>query len=93
MPQVWLTYEELGNLLKCQSSEARRAVIEHEWPRRRSGDGVTRVKLSPALAHEFMLNYAATRRGELSTDEMVDRLRGLLRDTHGTADMETRSRS
>jgi hypothetical protein len=67
MPQVWLT---------CQ------AVIKHERPRRRNGDGLTRVKLSPALAHEFMLNYPATTGGELSTDDMVERLRGLLRNTH-----------
>jgi hypothetical protein len=38
--------------------------------------------LSPALAHEFMLNYAATMGGELSTNDMVDRLRRLLQDTH-----------
>jgi hypothetical protein len=82
MPQVWLTYEELSELLQCASSEVRQAVIEHEWPRRRSGDGLTRVKLSPALAHEFMLNYAATMGGELSTNDMVDRLRRLLQNTH-----------
>jgi hypothetical protein len=49
----------------------RQVVIEHEWPGRRSGDGLTRVKLSPALAHEFMLNYASTTGGELSTDDMA----------------------
>jgi hypothetical protein len=86
MPQVWLTYEELGELLHCESSEVRQAVIEHEWARRRSGDGLTRVKISPALAHEFMLKYASTTGGELSTDDMVDRLRGLLRNAHEAPD-------
>jgi hypothetical protein len=82
MPQIWLTNEELGKWLKCEMTDVRRAVTEHDWPRRRSGDGLTRVKLSPALAHEFMLNYAATTGGELSTDDMVERLRGLLRNAH-----------
>jgi hypothetical protein len=67
-------------MLKCEMTEARRAVIEHDWPRRKSGDGLTRVKLSPALAHSFMLNYAASNDGEMSTDDMVDRLRGLLKN-------------
>jgi hypothetical protein len=81
MPQIWLTYEELAKMLKCDLvTEVRRAVIEHDWPRRKSGDGLTRVKLSPALAHDFMLHYAASNGGELSTDAMVDGLRDLLED-------------
>jgi hypothetical protein len=59
MPQVWLTYEELGEMMKREPSEIRIAVIQNDWPRRRSGDGLVRVKLSPTLAHEFMLAYAA----------------------------------
>jgi hypothetical protein len=80
MPQIWLTYEELGKMLKCETAELRRSVIQHDRPRRRSGDGLTRVKLSPALAHDFMMNYAASNNGKLSTDDMVDGLRGLLQD-------------
>jgi hypothetical protein len=84
MPQVWLTYEELGELMKCEPGEARRAVIEQEWSRRKSSDGFTRVKLSPALAHQYMLSYVATFNGDLSTDDIVDRLRGLLQRMGGS---------
>jgi hypothetical protein len=51
MPQVWLTYEELGELLQCESSEVRQAVIEHEWARRRSGDGLTLRALPHQVWH------------------------------------------
>jgi hypothetical protein len=57
--QIWLTYSELSELLKCELSDVRRAVTENEWSERRSSDGRLRVKLSPALAHQFMMNYVA----------------------------------
>jgi hypothetical protein len=59
VPQVWLTYKELGKLMNWPPTKVRRAVAEHGWSRRKSSDGEIRVKLSPTLAHEFMLNYAA----------------------------------
>jgi len=80
MPQVWLTYEELGELMKCEPGEARTAVIKEEWSRRKSRDGFTRVKLSPSLAHQYMLNYAARFDRDPATDDMVNRLRGLLQE-------------
>jgi hypothetical protein len=36
----------------------RRVVADQKWTRKRSEDGFTRVKLSPVLAHQFMLSYA-----------------------------------
>jgi hypothetical protein len=72
MPQIWLTLEELGEMLKCDPAEVRRAVLEHDWPRRRSGDGLTRVKLSPALAHDFMLKCATRKNRELANDDGVE---------------------
>jgi hypothetical protein len=57
--QIWLTYSELSELLKCELPDVRQAVIDNEWSQRRSSDGRLRVKLSAALAHQFMLNYVA----------------------------------
>jgi hypothetical protein len=57
--QIWLTYSELSGLLKCELSDVRQAVTDNGWSQRRSSDGRLRVKLSPALAHQFMLNYVA----------------------------------
>jgi hypothetical protein len=57
--QIWLTYSELRGLLKCELSGVRQAVTDNGWSQRRSSDGRLRVKLSPALAHQFMLNYVA----------------------------------
>jgi hypothetical protein len=57
--QIWLTYSELSELLKCELSDVRQSVTDNEWSQRRSSDGRLRVKLSPALAHQFMLNYVS----------------------------------
>jgi hypothetical protein len=54
---IWLTYSELSELLNCELSDVRQAVTDNEWSQRRSHDGRLRVKLTPALAHQFMLNY------------------------------------
>jgi hypothetical protein len=76
MPQIWLTYAELSDLLKCELSQVRQAVIDHSWSQRKSGDGRMRVKLSPALAHQFMMNYATNGR-DLSIEERIETLREL----------------
>jgi hypothetical protein len=72
MPQIWLTLEELGKMLNCEPARVRRAVLKHDWPRRRGGDGLTRVKLSSALAHDFMRKYVTWNDGELATDHMIE---------------------
>lgn len=58
MPQVWLTYDELGSMFGIGSQDARAEAIQCDWPRRRCSDGATRVKLPPAAAHEFIIGYA-----------------------------------
>jgi hypothetical protein len=58
MPQIWLTYNELGQLFHCNALAARRAAERNAWPARRSSDGNIRVKLPPAAAHEFIMSYA-----------------------------------
>jgi hypothetical protein len=72
MPQVWLTYAELSELLKCELSDVRQAVVDEDWAQRKSGDGHMRVKLSPTLAHEFMLRYAAMNERGTSTEDIVE---------------------
>ena len=59
MPQVWLTYEELAEMFALDAQTVRSEVIAHGWPRRRCSDALTRVKLPPAAAHEYMVSYAA----------------------------------
>jgi hypothetical protein len=46
MPQIWMTYKELGGLLGCGSDEARRRVQDEGLDRKMSRDGQTRIKLS-----------------------------------------------
>jgi hypothetical protein len=83
MPQVWLTYEELGEHLECEAMVARNAVIECGWPRRRCSDQLTRVKLTEVAAHEYMLKYARKLTAPMllfneATDHMVAGLRQML---------------
>src|SRR5581483_6309124 len=79
MPQVWLTYEELGEHFRCEPTEVRTSVNENGWPRRRCSDDLTRVKLPPGLTHEYMLMYARKLgQATMTTDEMVASLRSVL---------------
>lgn len=54
MPQIWLTYDELAVLLDCNPAAARDAAASIPLDRRRSRDGHTRAKLSPALTEAFL---------------------------------------
>src|SRR3954463_2088968 len=45
VPQVWLTYQELGAMFALNPQTARSEVIANGWPRRRCSDAQTRVKL------------------------------------------------
>ncbi|MBC9983247.1 hypothetical protein HA482_34185, partial [Bradyrhizobium sp. INPA_01384B] len=49
MPQIWMTYDELGMLCGCSAGEARVQALHWALDRRRSRDGNTRVKLNFAL--------------------------------------------
>ncbi len=53
MPQIWLTYSEFAALMKCDPAEARQASIAAGLDRRKSRDGLTRVKLTQPLAEVF----------------------------------------
>jgi hypothetical protein len=54
VPQIWLTYDELAVLMKCDPIAARAVTATLPLDRRRSRDGQTRAKLSPSLADAFM---------------------------------------
>ncbi|NWG25149.1 MAG: hypothetical protein HXY30_12180 [Pseudorhodoplanes sp.] len=79
MPQVWLTYQELGNAFNCDPGSAREATILNGWSRRRCSDGLTRVKLPPATAHQYMIDYAREASFDQTADRMVADLRDVLR--------------
>jgi hypothetical protein len=54
MAQIWLTYDELGELFDRSPARMRQHVIECDWTRRRSRDGLTRVKLPPNVMWHFI---------------------------------------
>jgi hypothetical protein len=54
MPQIWMTYDELGALLECDGQQARDRAIEQRLDRKKSRDGQTRVKLNLPLASLFV---------------------------------------
>lgn len=61
MPQIWMTYDELAVLLGCDPAEARGAAAAIRLDRRRSRDGHTRAKLTPALIAAFLDGVLAQR--------------------------------
>jgi hypothetical protein len=63
MPQLWMTYEELGELFYGNAVTARDHVIANQWERRRCSDGVTRAVVPPNAMLEFMLAYIAKQHG------------------------------
>lgn len=54
MPQIWLTYDELAALMDCDRAGARAAALAIRLDRRKSRDGQTRAKLTPALSEAFL---------------------------------------
>jgi hypothetical protein len=54
VPQIWMTYEELAGLMGCDRAQARSAAAAIGLDRRRSRDGQTRAKLTPALSAAFL---------------------------------------
>ena len=70
MPQLWMTYEELGELFYGSANTARDHVIANQWERRRCSDGVTRAVVPPHAMLEFMQAYIARERGHMD-DQVV----------------------
>ncbi|KQQ47914.1 hypothetical protein ASF58_00675 [Methylobacterium sp. Leaf125] len=69
MPQIWITYDELGAHYGVASDGAREIARARMWSRRRSHDGLTRVKLPSDVALAYMSAFvseaAVTAAGDL----------------------------
>src|SRR5882757_11405759 len=81
MPQIWMTYREMADLLGCDADTARAEAIRRSLDRKKSRDGMTRAKLDPELSARFV---AAIR----ETDPALDRA---IRDLRGVGDAMSRS--
>ncbi|MDH6262892.1 hypothetical protein [Bradyrhizobium sp. BR13661] len=71
MPQIWMTYDELGALCDCSSGEARLRAIHLSLDRKKSRDGATRVKLDLALTAKF---FASVRESDYDFDSAIEAL-------------------
>ena len=76
MPQIWMTYDEIAGLLGCDASQARAHAAKHSLDRKKSRDGLTRVKLD----QDCVAFFIARIRG---ADTDLDRAILQLRDVHG----------
>jgi hypothetical protein len=56
MPQVWLSFEEIQELFRCDAADARRRVVAREWERRRCSDGLVRAQVPPEVARDFFMS-------------------------------------
>ena len=65
MPQIWMTYREIAGLLGCEPDEARDQAGHRSLDRKKSRDGLTRVKLDLHWTAQFI---AAIR----ETDPLLD---------------------
>jgi hypothetical protein len=76
VPQFWLTYVELAELMNCDAAAARAAAAAIPLDRRRSRDGLTRAKLNAALS-EIFLEQLVRRLLDREVAECADDLRRL----------------
>jgi hypothetical protein len=54
VPQIWLTYDELGDLIGCDAAAARATACTMPLDRRKCHDGHTRAKLNTLLTETFL---------------------------------------
>jgi hypothetical protein len=83
MPQIWVSYEELGDYLGCGGPAAAEHAAASRWPRRRCSDGLTRAKLPAEEALNFLKYYLAPEKHDHQTDSLVSTLQSLLRVAFG----------
>lgn len=72
MPQLWVTYVELADYLDLDHESARTIVHNRKWDRRRSHDGLTRVKLPADEALSYMTAYVSYAAASISNDWRVN---------------------
>ena len=68
MPQIWMTYDEIAGLLGCSADAARAKAVYRSLDRKKSRDGLTRVKLDTEWTAHFV---AAIREADPALDEAV----------------------
>ncbi|MDA9400848.1 hypothetical protein [Bradyrhizobium sp. CCBAU 45389] len=88
MPQIWMTYDELATLNGCSAAEARLQALHLSLDRRKSRDGNTRVKLSPALMGRF---FETIREADVALDDAIAALREAHRQMSGVLATEQES--
>jgi hypothetical protein len=71
MPQIWMTYDEIGAMLNCSAAEARGHAVERRLDRKVSRDGKTRAKLCMELIGVF---FDQVRANEHPRDVALDNL-------------------
>ena len=72
MPQIWMTYEELAEMLNCTVMEARDRTYFERLDRKISRDGEKRAKLNAAMTGIFIERIKTS---ALAMDQAVDDLR------------------
>ena len=72
MPQIWMTYDEIAGLLGCEPDEARAQTIHRSLDRKKSRDGLTRIKLDLDWTARFV---AAIREADPILDQAIHDLR------------------
>jgi hypothetical protein len=89
MPQIWMTYDEIAGLLGCSADAARAKAVYRSLDRKKSRDGLTRVKLDTEWTTHFV---AAIRETDPALDEAVRGLQTIhgemVRDAGGIAGLE-----
>jgi hypothetical protein len=68
MPQIWMTYREIAELIGCRAEDARDHVLQRSLDRKRSRDGFTRAKLDALWIAKF---YGTIRNGNAALDQAI----------------------
>ena len=72
MPQIWMTYREIADMLGSDTDTARAETIRRSLDRKKSRDGSTRAKLDLELTALFV---AAIRDADSVLDQAIQDLR------------------
>jgi hypothetical protein len=68
MPQIWMTYSEIASLLGCEIADVRIQASQRSLDRKKSRDGLTRVKLDLLWMARF---YAIVRDADPMLDQAI----------------------
>ena len=82
MPQVWLSYDEVGRWLRHDTRDTAEHVLRQGWSRRRCRDGLTRIKLPPSLIESYLRHHLRMEAIDRQADAQVQELRSILQDSN-----------